>query len=44
MTHLPYIAAAYGLTLVLAVWFSAAATTRLSRARQKLAAVDPRAR
>ena len=44
MTHLPYIAAAYGITLVLAVAYGVAAATRLATARRRLAAVDPRAR
>ena len=43
MTHLPYIAGAYGLTLVLAVGFGLSAAIRLSRARKRLAAIDPRA-
>ncbi len=43
MTHLTYIIAAYGLFVVVAVWFSAAAWTRMARARRRLAAIDPRA-
>ena len=42
MTHLPYIAGAYGLTLLLAVVYGVSAMTRLSRVRRKLAAIDPR--
>ncbi|MBU6498313.1 MAG: heme exporter protein CcmD [Rhodospirillales bacterium] len=44
MNHLPYIAAAYGLTLAVAVGFSLAAWIRMTRARRRLDAVDPRAR
>ncbi len=43
MTHLPFIAAAYGLTLALAVWLGAGATWRLSRARRRLAAFEAQA-
>ena len=43
MTHLPFIAAAYGLTLALAVWLGAGATWRLSRARRQLAAFEAQA-
>ena len=44
MTHLPYIAAAYGLTLAVAAWLIADAATRTARARKRLAALDPRTR
>ena len=44
MTHLPYIIAAYGLSLAVPLVFAVAAQTRLSRARKRLAALDPRAR
>ncbi len=43
MTHLPYIAGAYGLTLGLAAWLSLSATVRLSRARARLRAVEQQA-
>ncbi len=42
MTHLPYIAGAYGLTLGLAALLSLAAMLRLSRARSRLRAVEQR--
>ncbi|MCE2564439.1 heme exporter protein CcmD [Komagataeibacter sp. FNDCF1] len=45
MTHLPYIAAAYGLTLGVAAILSINATVRLRRARRRLAAIEqPRIR
>ncbi|GBQ88742.1 hypothetical protein AA13595_2469 [Gluconacetobacter johannae DSM 13595] len=44
MTHLPYIAAAYGLTIGLAVLLGATAALRLRRARARLAAIDRPAR
>lgn len=40
MTHLPFIAAAYGLILGLAAWLGAGAALRLSRARRRLAAYE----
>ena len=40
MTHLPYIAGAYGLTLAMAAWLSASASLRLRRVRRRLAAVE----
>ncbi len=40
VTHLPFIAAAYGLTLALAAWLGVGAALRLSRARRRLAAVE----
>jgi heme exporter protein D len=43
MTHLPYIAASYGLFLAAAIAYSASAATRLSRATKRLRAIDPRA-
>ena len=43
MTHLPYIVAAYGLTVLVAAVFTVDAWTRMSRARRRLAAIDPRA-
>ena len=42
MTHLPFIAAAYGLTLAVSLWLSLGAAFRVKRARRRLAAVDPR--
>jgi hypothetical protein len=42
MTHLPFIAASYVLALLLFAWLGLGATTRLARARRKLAAIDPR--
>lgn len=43
MTHLPYIVASYGLTVLVVGWLSIDAWLRMSRARKKLAAIDPRA-
>ena len=43
MTHLPFIAAAYGLTVALAVWLGASATLRLSRAKRRLTAYEAQA-
>lgn len=40
MTHLPYIAAAYGLTVGLAAYLSVGAALRLKRDRAKLAALE----
>lgn len=40
MTHLPYIVAAYGLTLGVAAILSVNATIRLRQARKRLAAVE----
>ncbi len=40
MTHLRFIAAAYGLTLALAGWLGTGAALRLSRARRRLAAAE----
>ena len=42
MTHLPFIAAAYGLTLAVAAWLAVAATLRLSRAQRRLQAIEAR--
>ena len=44
MTHLPFVAGAYGLTVAAGAWLSVSAALRLRRARRRLAAVDPRAR
>jgi hypothetical protein len=42
MTHLPYIAASYGLALLLGVGFAVDAWLRVGRARRRLDAIDPR--
>ena len=42
MTHLPYVAAAYGLALAVGAGFALDAWLRLGRARRRLDAVDPR--
>ncbi len=42
MTHLPYIASAYALAILLPVGFGIAAWLRTGRARRRLAAIDPR--
>lgn len=44
MTHLPFIAASYGLTLVTILAYAIAAWRRAGQARRRLAAVDPRGR
>ncbi len=43
MTHLTYIMAAYGLTVLVAGVFAVDAWARMGRARRRLAAIDPRA-
>jgi len=43
MSHWPYIAAAYGLSLAVVLWLVTDATLRTARARRRLAAVDSRA-
>ena len=43
MTHLPFILAAYGLTVVVVVWLGVDAWRRTVRARRRLAVIDPRA-
>ncbi len=43
MTHLPFIAASYGLAVVLVVTYSVGAALRLRQARRRLRALDPRA-
>jgi hypothetical protein len=43
MTHLPFIAAAYALSLLLPAGLVAAAWRRLRRARRRLGTLDPRA-
>jgi heme exporter protein CcmD len=42
MTHLPYIAASYGLTIIVVVWLSVDAFLRTRRARNQLGKIDPR--
>ncbi len=42
MTHLPFVAGAYGLTVAVGAWLSVGAALRLRRTRRRLAAVDPR--
>ncbi|MBN9562110.1 MAG: hypothetical protein J0H14_15490 [Alphaproteobacteria bacterium] len=42
MTHLPFIAASYALGIAIPVGFAVAAWTRMSAARRRLAAIDPR--
>jgi len=42
VTHLPYVVGSYGLAVALVLVFGVSATTRLARARRKLAAIDPR--
>ena len=44
MTHLPYIAASYGLTLGIVLWLAIGASQRTARARRKLQELDPRGR
>ena len=43
MDHLPYILAAYGLTVLVAGGFALDAWMRMRRAKRRLAAIDPRA-
>ncbi len=42
MTHLPYIAAAYALAVLVPAAYGLAAVRRLRLARSRLAALDPR--
>ena len=42
MTHLGFIAASYGLAILIPVGFAIGATSRLRVARRRLAAIDPR--
>jgi hypothetical protein len=44
MTHLPYIAASYGLALLVGAGFAIDAWLRTARARRRLDAIDPRRR
>ena len=43
MDNLPYIIAAYGLTIVFGGYYAVSAWLRMGRARRRLAAIDPRA-
>ena len=42
MTHLTYVAASYGLALLVGVAFAADAWLRMRRAARRLEAIDPR--
>jgi cytochrome c biogenesis protein CcdA len=42
MTHLPYVAACFGLGLAVPLAFAADAWRRLAQARRRLAQLDPR--
>lgn len=42
MTHLGFVAAAYGLALVVGAGFAVDAWLRVGRARRRLEAIDPR--
>jgi hypothetical protein len=44
MTHLPYIAAAYALGVLIPASFGVAAVARMRAAARRLAAIDPRAK
>ena len=44
MTHLPYIAAAYTLGILIPVVFAVLSWQRLGAAKRRLEAIDPRAR
>ena len=44
MTHLPYIAVAYGLTVVISSYYAISAFLRMRRASARLHVLDPRAR
>ena len=44
MTHLPYIVAAYGLTVLTVAGYAIAAWARMGQARRRLAAIDVRGR
>jgi heme exporter protein CcmD len=43
MTHLPFIVASYGLTVLVVGWLCVDAVMRTKRARQTLDRIDPRA-
>ena len=42
MTHIGFIAASYGLAILVPAGFAVAASLRLRDARRRLAAIDPR--
>ena len=42
MTHLPFVAVAYGLAILLPIAFGLDAWRRMTSARRRLAAIDPR--
>ena len=42
MTHLPFVATAYAMGILLPLTFAVAAFNRTMTARRKLAAIDPR--
>ena len=42
MTHLPFVAASFGLGLAVPLAFAAGAWQRLAHARRRLAQIDPR--
>jgi hypothetical protein len=42
MTHLPFIAASYGLAALVLSWFGIGAWMRMGSARRRLTAIDPR--
>jgi len=42
VTHLPFIAASYGLGVLIPIGFALAAVLRMRSARRRLAAIDPR--
>ena len=42
MTHLPWIAASYGLAAVVVSWLAVGSRVRLGRARRRLRALDGR--
>jgi hypothetical protein len=42
MTHLPFIAASYGLAALVLGWLGIGAWLRVGGARRRLAAIDPR--
>ena len=43
MTHLPFIAASYAVFFAAVLWLAVGAALRLTRAKARLAAIDPRA-
>ena len=42
MTHLPFVAGSYGLTVLVLAWFGVGAWLRTAAAKRRLAAIDPR--